>query len=313
MGLMRSLTTRVKRSVEGDEHSGLMRGLTLSRKRPETPLEHIQSIKIKGRPTISLPTQLLSTTNTASYHAPSIQDMRVLSKQQAAGLATSPLSKTDNNDRPVSPSGSQRSNASSEPSLTDASSVSSRSFEDESVSPTDTGRNATDYFAAKSVVDTPATSCEATPCSTPERKSTGLTLVESSADAPAIPQRAPSHSKREHVRLARHRSVRSSLHAASLKLESMNKEVFSSSMGPMLPASVILARPFSAELAQLNEAVEEFASMAAIKDEEAELATTSAEEDDAYLSRKGLAKCTVEDYLRDVQPIVIAFAEAIEA
>jgi len=307
MGLMRSLTTRVKRSVEGDEQSGLMRGLTLSRKRPETPLEHIRSIKIKGRPKISLPTQIISTTNMASYHAPSVQDMRVLSQQQAAGYASSPLSDTN---RPVSRSGSEHSRASSEPSLTDASSVSSRSFQEESVSPTDTGRGATDYFDVKPV-DTPATSCEATPCSTPERKSPGLSQVGS--DAPAIPQRAPSHSKREHVRLARHRSVRSSLRAASLKLESMTEGVVPSPMGPMAPASVILSRPFSAELAQLSEAVEEFASIAATKDEEAELAATSVAEDDAYLSSKGLARCSAQDYLDVIQPLALAFAEAIEA
>jgi len=309
MGLMRSLTTRVKRTVEGDEQSSLMRGLTLNRKRPETPLQHIQSIKIKGRPRISLPTQLISTTNMASYHAPSVQDMRVLSEQQAAGYASSPLSDTDNNDRPVSRSGSEHSSASSEPSLTDASSVSSRSFQDESVSPTDIGRGATDYFDVKPV-DTPATSCEATPCSTPERKSPGLSL---SSGAPAIPQRSPSHSKREHVRLARHRSVRSSLHAASLKLETMNEGVVSSQMGPMAPASIILSRPFSAELAQLSEAVEEFASIAATKDEQAEQAAISAAEDEAYLLSKGLARCSVEDYLDVIQPLAIAFAEAIEA
>ena len=179
------------------------------------------------------------------------------------------------------------------------------------MSPTDNGRGASDYFDVRSV-DTPATSCEATPCSTPERKSPGLSRFVSS-DAPAIPQRAPSHSKREHVRLARHRSVRSSLRAASLKLESMNEGVVGSPMGLMAPASVILSRPFSAELAQLSEAVEEFASIAATKDEEAEAVATSSAEDDAYLSSRGLARCSVEDYLDVIQPLALAFAEAIEA
>jgi len=299
MGLMRSLTNRMKR-VEGEEPS-IMRSLT--RKRPETPLEHIQAIKIKGRPTISLPTQLLSTTNMSSYNAPSVQDMRAIARQQAADVPSSPLSETTTADRPVSSSGSQRSVSNmSEPSLTDASSILSRSSsQDEPVSPTDTSRRG-DYFD----LETPATSCESTPCSSPERK-----RVEFDASAPAIPQRAASHSKREHVRLARHRSVRSSLRAASMKLEGMNAGgIVDPTMGLMAPASVILSQsstqPFSSELEQLSEAVEEFASSAAARDEEIELAAASVHEDVVYMADKGLANCSIDEYLADIQPLTTA-------
>jgi len=299
MGLMRSLTNRMKR-VEGEEPS-IMRSLT--RKRPETPLEHIQAIKIKGRPAISLPTQLLSTTNMSSYNAPSVQDMRAMARQQAADVPVSPLSQTSTADRPVSSSGSQRSVSNmSEPSLTDASSISSRSSsQDEPVSPTDTSRRG-DYFD----LETPATSCESTPCPSPERK-----RVEFDASAPAIPQRAASHSKREHVRLARHRSVRSSLRAASMKLEGMNAEgIVDPAMGLMAPASVILSQtssqPFSSELEQLSEAVEEFASSAAARDEEIELAAAAVHEDVVYMADKGLANCSIDEYLADIQPLTNA-------
>jgi len=297
MGLMRSLTNRMKR-VEGEEPS-IMRSLT--RKRPETPLEHIQAIKIKGRPTISLPTQLLSTTNMSSYNAPSVQDMRAMARQQAADVPSSPLSETSTVDRPVSSSGSQRSVSNmSEPSLTDASSISSRSSShDEPVSPTDTSRRG-DYFD----LETPATSCESTPCPSPERK-----RVEFDASVPAIPQRAASHSKREHVRLARHRSVRSSLRAASMKLEGMNAGgVVDPTMGLMAPASVILSssQPFSSELEQLSEAVEEFASSAAARDEEIELEAAAIHEDVVYMADKGLANCSIDEYLADIQPLTTA-------
>jgi hypothetical protein len=293
---MRSLTNRVKR-VDGEEHGSIMRSLT--RKRPETPLEHIQSIKIKGRPTISLPTQLISTTNMASYNAPSVEDMRMVSRQQAQ--RSSPLSQEE---RPVSPAGST-------PSLTDASSVSSRSSHNESVSPTDMSRTDS-YFD----VQTPASSVESTPCSTPERKrrtsfqaESPMSTSSTSIDAPAIPQRAPSHSKREHVRLARHRSVRSSLRAASMKLETMGADGM-----VMAPASVILSRPasqpFSHELEQLNEAVEEFASSAAARDEEIEQSLSTINEDADYITSKDLARCSVQEYLADIEDLTAAlFAE----
>lgn len=123
--------------------------------------------------------------------------------------------------------------------------------------------------------DSPAPSSKASPVFSAEQ-----------TDAPALPKRAPSHSKREHVRLARHRSIRSSTQSTS----SSGSE-----------SSVVDApHPFSRELEQLNEMAEEFGLVAneAIYDE-----------DVRTMQSKGLAKFSVEEYMAEIEDLMAGVFE----
>lgn len=90
--------------------------------------------------------------------------------------------------------------------------------------------------------------------------------------------------------------------------------IINTPMGLMAPASVILSQPFSQELEQLNEAVEEFASSAAARDEaiEAEAAASCPEEvaESDYLISKGLARWSADQYLDEIQVLTAGFLAA---
>ncbi|KAL4780827.1 hypothetical protein BJX76DRAFT_33879 [Aspergillus varians] len=105
----------------------------------------------------------------------------------------------------------------------------------------------------------------------------------SSNDAPMVPRRALSHTKRTHQELARQRSLKRMspppLHAnrssAQPAYEDYNSE----------------PHPFGKELEQVNEVVEEFGGAPLFDDEE------------RILHRKGLKKYSVNDYLVEIEDL----------
>lgn len=131
---------------------------------------------------------------------------------------------------------------------------------------------------------------EAHPFASPKRSATvtthprSSTNSSSSTEAPMIPKRARSHTKRSHQELALKRSQRMS-----------PPPLNSPRSNPTIRASQEIfrpeAHPFSKELEQVNEVAEEFGSLHVMDDEE------------RILLRKGLIKFTVDDYLLEIEEL----------
>jgi hypothetical protein len=246
----------------------LARAVTKRMKRSDAPSlsppTRSQSVKNPttqiDRAKISLPVALVSTTNMLSYNAPDIQTMRHVSSSTASTHS------------------SARSRASTVGStLTDASSV--------DLSPTSPAPNhLSGYFSApgKQVRKSAST--------------TSLSKVkEEPVEAiPAIPQRALSHSKRAHERLAAKRSLQSMNSRTSTGSARQSREQRSSV--DMFRGTIHEeeAHPFGRELEQLNEIVEEFGGV--IRDAEAEADMT-------VMRSRGLAAFCATDYLKEIQPL----------
>jgi len=104
-------------------------------------------------------------------------------------------------------------------------------------------------------------------------------------EAPAVPQRSPSHSKKAHVELSRKRSIQhmppppTSL--SRLAGGRNSADIFN------MPADA--NHPFGQELAKVNEVAEEFGATARLLDEE-----------EQEILSKGLCKFRVEDYLDEI-------------
>lgn len=182
---------------------------------------------------ISGPVQLLSTTNMLAYNAPDLPS--------STSSSTSSLQSPDD----------------SELSFSQNSFPSPVTSPDESHSgsPVD-AYESTSYFPQRSAT------------TTSHPRSSGSS---GSADAPMIPKRALSHTKRSHQELARQRSVnRSSPTQDSAKPE---------------------PHPFGKELAQVNEVVEEFGGLPLLEEEE------------MILSQKGLKKFSVNEYIVEIEDL----------
>ncbi|KAI9655628.1 MAG: hypothetical protein M1829_000627 [Trizodia sp. TS-e1964] len=159
-------------------------------------------------------------------------------------------------------------------------------------------RSPTDYLspltsAESSSIDEP-TSPEPNHLSSyfPVRSSSGATSrrsVSSNEDAPAIPQRAHSHTKSTHQMLARKRSQRqyssppNAIHGAHQARSSAS--MFSADCET--PSS---SHPFSHELAQVNELAEEYGVNVSEIDAEEQM-----------LRNKGFLKFAASDYLMEIQ------------
>lgn len=125
----------------------------------------------------------------------------------------------------------------------------------------------------------------------PKRSGTVTSLPRSSTssssttDAPLVPKRALSHTKRSHQELARKRSI------SRLSPPPLN----AARSTPTVRASQDFfhpeAHPFSKELEQVNEVAEEFGGLNLLDDEE------------RILYDKGLKKFSVEDYLVEVEEL----------
>lgn len=162
----------------------------------------------------------------------------------------------------------------------------------------------------------------------PARKS------NSSQEAPVIPQRAFSHTKRNAEVLAHQRSTSrtsSSTKSSHQSLASSTKSGYqSATTAPSLSSpknSMSQARssinmfsahvetvephPFGKELAQVSELAEEFGASTQVE-ESSPVKTTIVDEDHQAMKTRGLFRFAAEDYISDIQSFVhSAFADAL--
>lgn len=261
----------------------LMRALTKRSKRPEiSPLSPTRAGSVRqpgqsiDRSKISSPVALISSTSALSYDAPDIATMRHVSPSSTS-TASSRSSVNDSD-------ASSTSNRSLE-TLTDASSVDS---------PPPSPNHLSCYFEA---ANPPATK-------TVRRSQSSVSFREKTVSvenalAPAIPQRALSHSKKAHEQLARKRSLQ---HMKTSSVDSLQRTSYEyrASREPriasidMFTGSVEPHHPFGKELEQLDEVAEEFTSTL----REAEM-----DEDTRIIQQKGLMKFCAADYMMEIQPL----------
>lgn len=265
MSLARAVTKRMKRSEAPKELTSPTRSQSV-----RNPALHIDRAKI------SLPVALISTTNALSYNAPDIATMK-----RAPSTASFSHSSADDSDHSVSTRSRASSHSSRHTTLTDASSVES--------SPTSPAANhLSGYFSS---------------VGKQLRKSASTTSLqqvkeEIAEPVPAIPQRALSHSKRAHERLAHKRSLQNVTTRGSLNSRSSGSVRSSreqrSSLDMFKSSIEEEAHPFGAELEQLNEIVEEFGGVVRDVEVEADL---------LVMRSKNLATFCAADYLTEIRPL----------
>lgn len=251
MSLARAFTTRRKNS-EGN--NGFL-GRYASQRSPTKP-----SI---SRVQISKPVALISTTNDLCYDAPNIAGTTPVAFHRDFSSGSSVGSSAADD--------SDASNASvrSRDTYTDASSV-----DECPTSPEPNHLSA--YFKPSVYPEVSRTNSV--------RTSSGRT----SFDAPVVPQRAPSHSKKAHVQVSRQRSVaRQHAHSSSSSSD-MTRETldFFHTASP---------HPFGKELEQLNEVAEEFGSV--VRDAEADA-------DRAFMDVHGLGQYSAVDYMTEISDLL---------
>ena len=256
-----------------------------------------QSTKTVDRAKISSPVALLSATNNMVYDAPNLP---------AHTLASASPS-SDDSDHSASTLRSRASSHRSNDTLTDASSVSS------AASPKSPPPNhLSEYFAAANMAQTRRSA-------TSHQKAIHRKSLSSDATVPAIPDRALSHSKRAHERVAQKRSMQNMRAPQSQAPHARDatrtpphqhhhhhqpRQHHSHNSEQRLSADMFRAaaaspdegghhHPFGRELEQLNEVAEEFGGV--VRDVETE-------EDVAAMRRCGLAKYCAADYLLDLAP-----------
>lgn len=251
-------------------------------KEPASP-ERSQTVKIPSaqidRNKISLPVALVSTTNMLSYNAPDIATMR-----HASSSTSLSNSSADDSDHSTSTRSRASSHGSRDTTLTDASSV-----ESSPISPAP--NHLSGYFP---------------PAGKQIRKSASTTSLQQVKEevvepVPAVPQRALSHSKRAHERLAHKRSLQNVNHVRGSvnsrgSISSLHSSREQRSSVDMFKATIQEedSHPFGRELEQLNEIVEEFGGV--VRDAEAEA-------DLAVMRSKNLATFCAADYLSTIQPL----------
>lgn len=123
----------------------------------------------------------------------------------------------------------------------------------------------------------------------PQRSATVTTRPQSpkfsSADAPLVPKRALSHTKRSHQDLAHQRSLKRTS-PPSLRTARSNPSTKTTEDTPKAEP-----HPFGRELAQVNEVVEDFGGGYALEEEE------------AILQQKGLLKFIADEYTAEIEAL----------
>jgi hypothetical protein len=259
MSLARALTRRVKRSEV-----------------PSSPPSRSQSVKTSttqiDRAKISLPVALVSTTNMLSYNAPDISHSNM---RQISSSTVSTHSAAEDSDHSASTTRSRASTTGSRDTvLTDASSVDS--------SPTSPAANhLSGYFSSggKQVRKSASTA------------SLHQVKEEVAQPIPAIPQRALSHSKRAHERLAAKRSL-TNIGARGSNGSLRNSREQRSSIDMFSPTIAEEVHPFGRELEQLNEIVEEFGG-----------SIRAPPPDLGVMRSRNLARFCAADYLSEIRPL----------
>ncbi|KXT14057.1 hypothetical protein AC579_10531 [Pseudocercospora musae] len=218
-----------------------------------------------GRPVrrtqISSPVALISSSNALSFDAPDIAGTKRIQYRHASASSTS--SNADDSDASTMDLNSN----------TDASSI-----ENSPIDVEPEPNHLSCYF--KPAVDT------TTPAHSPSSSK------HSSFDAPSIPQRVPSHSKKAHEFLHRKRSVQRLMSPPVSMVRPDSTDMFS---GYTPPVEAPRENPFGNELAQLDEVAEELTF--AVRDAEAE-------EDIAYMQANGLAAFGAQDYLSEIHSAI---------
>lgn len=149
-------------------------------------------------------------------------------------------------------------------------------------------------------------------------------LTSAAQEAPVIPQRSPSHTKKaSYDAINRQRSLSRISKASDNSLSSKSSMTFSRSsststsmshmsthsrkmsapprpppLSPVAPIPAVQSHPFGQELAQVTELVEELS---------VKKPTKAMEEDEKYITSKGLARFGVNDYLNMVDDIATSF------
>ncbi|KAF7871887.1 hypothetical protein EAF04_003994 [Stromatinia cepivora] len=213
------------------------------------------------RSQISGPTELLSTTNMLSYNAPDLYP-----KDASKRIASSSTASTHSGEE------SDTSRMTSSTSLTSADTLSI-----ESRSPiTPAGDHLSAFnFGQKSIE------------------------IASGDEAPGIPQRAPSHTKKNHEIISRKNSVARMSSPKSTTTVRSTMHMFSANVEEAAAAE---PHPFGNELAQVTEIAEEYGitkeTLAIVDEEEQELIS------------RGLFKFRAEDYMSEIQGLFMsAFGE----
>ncbi len=234
MSLARAFTKRIKREDPGLTRSGT------TRYAPGT---------IK-REMISLPTELISTTNVQALTAPDIGSV------SGSSSADSVNSGNDSDFSTIDTSFLSN--------ITDDSSIDGSSPATPNTPAMDGSQS---FFDAKNPLPGPV-----------------VIASEAMLDVPAIPQRAPSHSKKAHVELSRKKSIQ----RMSPPPMTLEKPAVRTSMEIFSPA-LNSDHPFGKELAKVNEVAEEFGAISSLM----------VEEEEEILS-KGLCKFSVDDYINEI-------------
>lgn len=234
MSLARAFTKRIKREDPGLTRSGT------ARYAPGT---------IK-RDMISLPTELISTTNVQALTAP---DIRSLSASSADSVSSGNDSDFFTIDR------SFLSQNSADDSSIDGSSPATPI--------TPAMESTSSFFGAKSPVSGPI-----------------VIASEAMPDTPALPQRAPSHSKKAHVELSRKNLIQR-MSPPPTQLVKPTIRTSTEILSPSLKSE----HPFGKELAKVNEVAEKFGAV-----------STLIEEEEQEILSKGLHKFSVDDYINEI-------------
>jgi hypothetical protein len=264
MSLARAVTKRIKHRPDVSSSPPPARSQSMKQ-----PGHHIDRAKI------SSPVALISTTNMLSYNAPDLP-AAVLKKHTSTASSNNSHTSADDSDNSASTKRSRSSSHGSRETLTDASSV--------DLSPISPPPNhLSGYFP--------------TPKS-PRRSASSGNIKHKSItqeDIPAIPERALSHSKRAHERLAQKRSMQNmSPPSAMARRDSSRSSRDHRTSVDIFKGLTEDSHPFGKELEQLNEVAEEFGG--AVRDAEMEA-------DLAFMAERGLVRFCATDYLQVVQPL----------
>lgn len=238
--------------------STITRAFTTRTKRLDisAPMSHHEGqIKFSSgtikRGKISAPIELLSTTNMLAYNAPDIGSTTGSTTSSSASSLQSPRD-------------SELSSA-------------QQSISTPTTSPDGSTHESSPIDQASSTSSFPVRS--ATMTSKPRSSNS------SSTDAPLVPKRALSHTKRSHQDLAHQRSLKRTS-PPSLRTARSNPSTKATEETPKPEP-----HPFGRELAQVNEVVEDFGGGYALEEEE------------TILLQKGLLKFIADEYTAEIEPL----------
>ncbi|KAJ9625910.1 hypothetical protein H2203_004678 [Taxawa tesnikishii (nom. ined.)] len=249
----------------------LIRALTTRRNRPQKLDSSFSRTASQRSPVmrhqISSPVALISSTNTLAYEAPDIVGTMPVATPTIVRNVSSSSSINSSGSSSADDSDASSTSMHSSGTITDASSV------DEPTTPTSPEPNHLScYF--KPAVSTSGRESQSNSATSSPRPSFSF-------DAPAVPQRAPSHSKKAHVQLSRKRSVQRGMVRNSA-------DMFSASIEPPV------THPFGKELEQLTEVAEEFGSTCR---------AAEADADRVFMEAHGLARFTAAEYMTEIQDL----------